>query len=160
MSLRVSTSRSSSSACSGLMYSGVPTTAPKPVNSVSLGQLRPGRLGHAEVDDLGHRPAVVQGDQDVRGLEVAVDDPLLVRVLHRLADRDEQLQPLAGRQPPLVAVLGDRDALDQLHDEVGAARVGGAGVEDPGDVGVVHQGQGLPLGLEPGEHLAAVHARP
>ena len=81
--------------------------------------------------------------------------PFWWRVLDRLADRDEQLQPLAGRQLPLVAVVGDRDALDQLHHEVGAARVGGAGVEDPGDVGVVHQGQGLALGLEAGQHLAA-----
>ncbi len=53
---------------------------------------------------------------------------------------------------------GDRDALDQLHDEVGTARVGGAGVEDLGDVGVVHQGQGLAFGPEPGQDLAAVHA--
>ena len=59
----------------------------------------------------------------------------------------------------LVAVLGDRDALDQLHDEVGAAGVGGAGVEDAGDVGVVHQGQGLALGLEAGDDLLRVHAR-
>ena len=59
------------------------------------------------------------------------------------------------REAVLVAVLGDRDAADQLHDEVGPAGVGGPGVEDPGDVGVVHQGQGLPLGLEPGDHLPA-----
>ena len=51
-------------------------------------------------------------------------------------------------------------ALDQLHDEVGPAVVGRAGVEHPGDVGVVHQRQGLPLGLEAGDDLAAVHARP
>ena len=63
-----------------------------------------------------------------------------------------------SRQPAFVAEPGDRDALDQLHHEVGAAGVGGAGVEDLGDVGVVHQGQGLAFGPEPGEHLAAVHA--
>ena len=34
-----------------------------------------------------------------------------------------------------------------------------AAVKDLGDVGVVHEGQGLPLGLEPGDHLAGVHAR-
>jgi hypothetical protein len=34
MSLRVSMSSWFSSACSGLMYSSVPTTAPKPVTSV------------------------------------------------------------------------------------------------------------------------------
>ena len=44
------------------------------------------RLGHAEVDDLRHRHAVVQRDEDVRRLEVAVDDAFLMRVLHRLAD--------------------------------------------------------------------------
>ena len=32
------------------------------------------------------------------------------------------------------------------------------GVEDPGDVGVVHHRQGLALGLEPGDDLLRVHA--
>ena len=62
--------------------------------------------------------------QDVGGLEVAVDDPLLVGVLHRPADQDEQLQPLGDRELLAVAVVGDRDAADQLHDEVGPARFG------------------------------------
>ena len=34
-----------------------------------------------------------------------------------------------------------------------------AAVEDAGDVDVVHHRQGLPLGLEAGDDLAAVHAR-
>ena len=59
----------------------------------------------------------------------------------------------ARRELVVVAVLGDRDAVDQLHDEVGPAAVGRAGVEDPGDVRVVHQRQGLPLGLEAGDDL-------
>ena len=77
------------------MYSGVPINCANRVNSVLLGQLLADRLGHAEVDDLGHRLAVVQRHQHVGRLDVAVDDPLLVGVLHGLADRDEQLQPLA-----------------------------------------------------------------
>ena len=44
-----------------------------------------------------------------------MDDPLLVRVLDRPADRDEQLQPLAGRELGFIAILGDRDAADQLR---------------------------------------------
>ena len=68
------------------------------VNSVCSVSRWFGRLGDAEVDDLGHRLAVVQRDQDVGRLDVAVDDAFLVGVLHRLADRDEQLQPLARRQ--------------------------------------------------------------
>ena len=86
-----------------------------------------------------------------------MDDALLVGVLHRLADRDEQRQPLARRQPGPVAILGDRHALDQLHHEVGAA-VGLAGVEDLGDVGMIHQGQRLPLLVEAGEHPLGVQA--
>ena len=50
-------------------------------------------------------------------------------------------------------------ALDQLHDEVGPARVACAAVEHLGDVGMVHDRQRLPLGLEAGDHLPRVHAR-
>ena len=138
----------------------MPTIAPKPVTRVLLGQLLPGRLGHAEVDDLRHRLAVVEGDQHVGRLEVAVDDALLMRVLDRLADGDEQFQPLPRREVVLVAVPGDRHPLDEVHDEVRPAGAGRAGVEHAGDVRVVHQGQGLPLGLEAGDDLPRVHARP
>ena len=55
-----------------------------------------GGLGDAEINHLGHRHAVVQRDQDVRGLDVAVDDALLVRVLDGLADLDEQVEPFLG----------------------------------------------------------------
>ena len=57
-----------------------------------LGQRLVHRLGQAEVDHLGHRLAVVQADENVRRLQVAVDDPLLMGVLHGLADRHEQLR--------------------------------------------------------------------
>ena len=69
-----------------------------------LGQLLAGGLGHAEIDHLGDRLAVVQGDQHVGRLDVAMDDPFLVGMLHRLADGDKQLQPLAEREVMLVAV--------------------------------------------------------
>ncbi len=88
-----------------------------------------------------------------------MDDPLLVGVLDRLADRHKQLQPLPRGQLVIVAILGDRHAVDQLHDEIRQAGFGGPNVEDAGDVDVVHHGQGLPLGLEAGDDLAAVHAR-
>jgi hypothetical protein len=123
-----------------------------------LGQLLLGRLGHAEVDHLRHRLAVVEGDHDVGRLDVAVNDPFLVGVLDRLADRHEQLQPLARRQAVVVAVLGDGHAVDQLHDEIRPAGFGGPGIEDAGDVDVVHHSQGLALGLEPGDDLLGVHA--
>ena len=41
----------------------------------------------------------------------------------------------------------------------GRPAVGRAGIEHLGDVRMVHQRQGLPLGLEAGDDLPAVHAR-
>jgi len=63
----------------------------------------------------------MQGDQDVGGLEVAVDDPFLMGVLDGLADQDEQIKSLARREVGLIAVLGDGNALDEVHHEVGPA---------------------------------------
>ena len=57
----------------------------------SPGRRRVELLGDAEVEQL-HRP--VGRHQDVRRLEIAVDDAVAVRVLHRLAHRAEQPQPL------------------------------------------------------------------
>ena len=56
-------------------------------------------LGHAEINHLGHRLAVLQRHQDVRRLEVAVDDSLLVGVLNGLADLNEEGQPLLDAEP-------------------------------------------------------------
>ena len=47
--------------------------------------------------------------------------------------------------------------MDQLHDEIGPAGFRGPGVEDAGDVDVVHHGQCLPLGLETSDDLTAIH---
>jgi hypothetical protein len=75
-----------------------------------------------------------------------------------MADGDEQLEPLLGGEFVPIAELGDRDAADQFHGEVRPPTLGRPGVEHAGDVRVVHHRQGLPLGLEPGDHLAGVHA--
>ena len=85
--------------------------------------------------------------------------PFGVRVLHRVANLHEQLQPVARRKLVLVAVLRDRHAVHQLHHEVRPARFRRAGVQHLGDVRMVHQRQRLPLGLETGDDLPRVHAR-
>jgi hypothetical protein len=69
-----------------------------------------GRLGDAEVDHLRHRHPVVQRNENVRRLDVAMDDPLLVRVPDGLANLDEQIEPFLGGEVGLVAIIGDLDA--------------------------------------------------
>jgi len=81
----------------------------------------PGRLGDAEIDHLRDRDSVMERDQDVRRLDVAVDDPLLMRMLHGLANHHKEIQTVVDAQTMPVAVFGDWDATDELHDEVGAA---------------------------------------
>ena len=49
----------------------------------SFGESLIDRLGDAEVDYLGDGTAIMERDEHVRGLQVAVNDPLLVRVLDR-----------------------------------------------------------------------------
>ncbi len=77
------------------MYSIVPSTCPNSVNMVRVGQGLTDSLGHAKVDDFGHGSIVVIGHQHVRGLQIAVDDSLLMGVLHRLEQTEmKQLESL------------------------------------------------------------------
>ena len=55
-------------------------------------------------------------------------------------------------------VIGN--ALDVFHDEEGAVVLGGPAVEDLGDVGMIHQGQRLPLGLESRENRSSSPSPP
>src|SRR5262249_28234249 len=67
-----------------------------------------------------------------------------------------QPQPFGDREVPGGAVVEDLLTLDVLHDEVGEAVVGGAPVQEPGDVGMVEAGQDLALALEVAYDLRGV----
>ena len=86
------------------------------------------RLGQPKVDHLGHRRAIVLADQDVRWFQVTVNDALLMSVLDGGTDLNKQLQPLPHRELPVIAVVRQRNALDQLHDKVGTTRTNAAGL--------------------------------
>jgi hypothetical protein len=58
-------------------------------------QIVRGRLGRAEIVDSWHRLAVDIHDQNIGWLQIAMNDGLLMRALHVVANLDEQLQPLA-----------------------------------------------------------------
>jgi hypothetical protein len=133
------------------MYSGVPSNR-------LFGQQVAESFGNAKINDLGHGLVVSQGDEDIGGFEVTMNDPFLMGVLDGIADLQEQLQPLLNGQFVLVTMRGDRCAPDELHGKVGPAGLRRPGVIEVGDVGVVQKRQRLPLGLEAGHHLPGVHA--
>jgi len=116
-------------------------------------------FGQAEVDHFWHRLAVVEADENVRGLQVAVNDAFLMGVLHGLADLREERQPLGDGEAGVVAILRERHAADVFHHEKRSAFACHAAVIDLGDIRVIHHRQRLPLGFESREDLAAVHAR-
>ena len=112
-----------------------------------------GQAGDAEIQQ--HRLAV-RAHQHVAGLEVAVHHQVCVRGLHRAADAQEQLQPLAQAGLAGAAPGVQRLPLDQLHHQVREAGRGGAAVVQVGDVGMAQPGQDAPLG---GQALGAARVR-
>jgi hypothetical protein len=87
-----------------------------------------------------------------------MDDALLVRMLHAVAQLEEQFEAVAKRQPVAVAVLRDGLAAHVLHGEVRTSFRRAPAVEDPGDRRVIHQCQRLTLGVEPRQDLGGVHS--
>src|SRR5436309_2587069 len=120
---------------------------------------RPPLLGQqardAEVQKL-HLTAA--GHQDVRRLEVAVDDQTPVGVLHRVADGPEPTQALHDGRTPRVAVLDQGMSLDVLQDEERASVVRGPAVDQTGDARVLQARQDLPLAQETRQDLVGVEA--
>ena len=102
-------------------------------------------LGEAEVEDL--HPAVA-GQEDVVGLEVAVDDPLLVGGGEAAGDLDRVVHHLARRQRHPAHALAEGLALQQLAHHVGRAGLV-PDVVDGDDVRMVEGAGGPRLLLEP-----------
>ena len=86
-------------------------------------------------------------DDDVVGLEVAVDDALAVRGREGARDGQERLHGDGRGEALLAAEDGaERLAVEQLHDDEGVALIGLAEVEDAHDRGVHQAGGGARLG--------------
>ena len=115
----------------------------------------------AEVGDQG----VALREQNVLGLHVAVDQPFSVGVVQRLAGLAHQAQCLGDGERALARdPLAQGLAVHVRHDVVGAGRrlVGGAGVEQGEDVGVLQPREDLDLEQEAlrvlaGDDLRAQH---
>jgi hypothetical protein len=96
--------------------------------------------------------------QNIRWLQIAMDDGFLMCVLHAIACLDEQLEPRLNAQFFSIAVFRNRFARHVLHHEVWLAVGRRAGVEDFGDGRMVHQGKRLAFGLEAVQQGIVVHS--
>src|ERR1035438_9873801 len=74
-----------------------------------------------EINDFGHRPAVLFGDQNIGWFQIAVQNGFLVRMLDAVADQHEQFDTLASADLVRGAVIVDRHAFHIFHREIGTA---------------------------------------
>ena len=138
------------------MYDTVPTADPAVVSASSVtarampsptsepprADLR--QLGQAEVEDL--RLAAL-GDEDVGGLDVAVDDALRVRGVEGVCNLDPEIERDFERERPVVDAVLQRLAVEELHRDERLA-LGLADVVDRADVRVVERRGRARLALE------------
>ena len=134
-------------ACSGDMYAAVPSRTPAPVISAGLvivGDIDAAIVGAIELpaaasrqldrrrvsrrrqlgeSEVQHLHDAVGRDLDVGGLQVAVDDALLVRGFERGGNLPRDGQRLGDGNRPARDPLGERLALDELQHQRAHARV-------------------------------------
>ena len=72
--------------------------------------------------EVQHLDRAVRSDLDVGGLEIAVDDALLVRGFERFGDLPRDRQCLVERDRPARDALRERRSLDQLQHERASSR--------------------------------------
>jgi hypothetical protein len=77
-----------------------------------------------------------------------MDDQVLMGVVDGVADFAKEAEAIFDAEAVMIAVFVDGHALDEFHDEVGRAVVGGSAVEESRDVGVLELGEGLAFGAE------------
>ena len=120
-----------------------------PDRHAGLGELLAAGLAHRPGDaEIGHQ-GVTAEQQDVLGLDVAVDDAALVGVLQRLGRLAGELERVVDGELLLpVEPVAQRLALDERHDVVEQA-VGLARVVEAEDVGVLEVGGDPDLAQEP-----------
>ena len=70
---------------------------------------------------------------------------------------DEEIELLGGGKIIPIAILRDGHAAHQFHHKERPASLGCPGIQDLGDIWVVHEGQGLALRFEAGDDLPGIH---
>ena len=104
-------------AAPGEMYASVPGHVARLGQRLGVGHLREPEVEHAR------RDALAVGEEDVRRLDVAVEDPGRMRVREAVADLRAGLDRRVVRQLPVAQRLAEGVAGDELVGDVDVARV-------------------------------------
>jgi len=124
-----------------------------------LAQSLVARLGHALIDHLDHRLAVLDCHHNVGRFDVALYDAFLMACCPAMADRQESVRDAPVSSGCTVSLFGMGTPLTSSIRE-GAFRSGvGPPIVESGQCAVIHQGHPrLSLRRESGDHLSGVPA--
>ena len=114
------------------------------------GEVGPGAPRDPEVEELGE---AVLGEEDVRGLDVSVDDAAPVGGPEPPRDVGRDAGGVGDGERAALEAGRERLAVVARHREVEPAVVGLVRFVDRAEVGVVHGGDGVGLGEEPRARL-------
>ena len=109
-------------------------------------------LGNAKVNDLHNGTVSVTRYQDVAGLQIAMNDALLVRVLHAGTHINEEAHAVTRTHATFVTEGRDSEPINERHDKPWSAIFGGASVKHRGNMRVIHERQGVAFVLKSGKH--------
>src|SRR5207248_1721256 len=99
--------------------------------------------GQAEVGD---NRAALGVEQDVGGLNVAVDQSTLMSMMQGLGRTGDDLDRFLARRSDVLDARAEVDALDELRNDKTESVVRPAEIVDRNDAGVVQAGQGTSFG--------------
>ncbi len=124
------------------MYAIVPSGLPGLVNAGDRRHGRPGVIAAARTDlgqpEIQNLRVPAAGDEQIRRLDVAVDDAGGVRRFERVGDLDRERQQLIDLERAPGDAMLQRHPLEELHDEE-RATVLFADIVDSADVGVIQR---------------------
>ena len=123
--------------------SDIPCTRVEELRDAEVQQFHDARLRH----------------EDIRGLEVAVNDEGAMRVLDRVAHHAKQAQPSLERKTLSGAPFADRNAVDELHHQIRSPIGREAAVEQTRDVGMGQLCEHLSLGTKAIDGVGVARAR-
>ncbi len=69
-----------------------------------------GRFCDAKVNDLDDRPMIVESHKYIAGLEISMDDSLIVSMLNSVTDVNKQPQTFLDTESMLIAISRDWSA--------------------------------------------------
>jgi len=91
--------------------------------------------GDTEIEQL--RNAIIGRNQDIRRLQIAMDDQLAVRVFDSRTDQQKYFEALAEAELFSLAPCVERQAVDILHHQVGRTVLQHAAIEKTGNARVI-----------------------